>query len=106
MADAFDELDLMDWHRAALNNFEQAAKRKSKPPVHSDSELEEAMNLTFAKDRLKKAEKKKQREALRAQGLLGKNVNPDDLRVKYLVGMSKDELVFELEQFVIGDDEQ
>ncbi|KAK9424945.1 hypothetical protein SUNI508_13330 [Seiridium unicorne] len=106
MANAFDELDLMDWHRAALNNFEQAAQRKSRPPVHSDSELEEAMNITFQKDRLKKAEKKRQREALRAQGLLGKNVNPDDLRVKYQVGMSKDELVFELEQFVTGDDEQ
>ncbi|KAH6653704.1 hypothetical protein BKA67DRAFT_658048 [Truncatella angustata] len=99
MADAFDHLDLMNWHRATSNS-------KSRPPVHSDSELEEAMEIAFNKDRLKKAEKKRQREALRAQGLLGKNVKPDDLRVKYLVGMSKDELVFELEQFLIGEDEQ
>lgn len=106
MADAFDDLDLMDWHRAALNNFEQAAKRATKPPLHDDSELEEAMNIAFQKDRLRKAEKKKQREALRAQGLLGKKINPDDLRIKYPVGMSKDELVFELEQFVLGENEQ
>ncbi|KAF7540464.1 hypothetical protein G7054_g1368 [Neopestalotiopsis clavispora] len=104
MAEAFDDLDLMDWHRAALNNVEQAAKRASRPPEHSDSELEEAMNMAWKKDRLKKAEKKKQREALRAQGLLGKNVNPDDLRTKYQVGMSRDELVLELEQFVIGSE--
>lgn len=106
MADAFDDLDLVDWHRAALNNIEQAAMRASRAPQHSDSELEEAMNMAFKKDRLKKAEKKKQREALRAQGLLGRNVNPDDLRTKYQVGMSRDELVFELEQFLIGSDEQ
>lgn len=108
MADAFDDLDLMDWRRAALNNVEQVAQRFSKhsPPEHDDPDMQEAMQLTWKKDRLKKAEKKKQREALRAQGLLGKNINPDDLRVKYLVGMSKDELVEELEQFLLGHDEQ
>ncbi|KAI0121603.1 hypothetical protein BJ170DRAFT_127334 [Xylariales sp. AK1849] len=106
MADAFDDLDLMDWHRAALDNFNQAAKRASTVPHVSDSELEETMNMSFQKDRLKKAEKKKEREALRAQGLLGKNVNPDDIRLKYLGGMSKDDLAFELEQFLVGTDEQ
>ncbi|KAI1857408.1 uncharacterized protein JN550_013226 [Neoarthrinium moseri] len=105
MAEAFDDLDLMDWHRAALDTFNQAAKRAS-TFTHDDSDLEEAMNLSFQKDRLKKAEKKKQREALRAQGLLGKNVNPNDLRVKYPVGMSKDDMAFELEQFLVGTVEQ
>ncbi|KAI1411483.1 hypothetical protein F5Y13DRAFT_165056 [Hypoxylon sp. FL1857] len=102
MADAFDELDLMDWHRPSLNNF------KKGPPTFdiSDSELEEAMRSTWQKDRLKKAEKKKAREELRSQGLLGKNVNPDDLRVKYLGGMSLDDLANELEMFLLGSQEQ
>ncbi|KAI2464492.1 hypothetical protein F4781DRAFT_69097 [Annulohypoxylon bovei var. microspora] len=102
MADAFDELDLMDWHRPSLNNF------KKGPPTFdvSDSELEEAMKTTWQKDRLKKAEKKKAREELRSQGLLGKNINPDDLRVKYLGGMSLDDLANELEIFLLGSQEQ
>ncbi|KAK8044869.1 SQS1 protein [Apiospora rasikravindrae] len=102
MAEAFDELDLMDWHRPSLQNY----NKRSQVPYVSDSELEEAMNATFQKDRMKKAEKKKQREALRAQGLLGKNVNPEDPRIKYPGGMTKDDLVYELEQFILGDDEQ
>ncbi|XXH01156.1 hypothetical protein Hte_007509 [Hypoxylon texense] len=102
MAEAFDELDLMDWHRPSLNNF------KKGPPAFdvSDSELEEAMKSTWQKDRLKKAEKKKAREELRSQGLLGKNVKPDDLRIKYLGGMSLDDLANELETFLLGSQEQ
>ncbi|KAI1486481.1 hypothetical protein F5X96DRAFT_654901 [Biscogniauxia mediterranea] len=102
MADAFDELDLMDWHRPSLNNF----KRGPQSFDVSDSELEEAMNLTWKKDRLKKAEKKKAREELRSQGLLGKNVKPDDLRIKYQGGMSLDDLANEMEAFMLGSQEQ
>jgi hypothetical protein len=106
MANAFEDLDLMDWNRAALDTFNQAASRAKGPPHVSDSELDEAMQMSFQKDRLKKADKKKQREALRAMGLLGKNVDPDDLRVKYPAGMSPDDLEYELEQFLVGTDEQ
>lgn len=102
MAEAFDELDLMDWHRPSLNNF-----KKGIPAFDvSDSELEEAMKSTWQKDRLKKAEKKKAREELRSQGLLGKNAKPDDLRIKYLGGMSLDDLANELEAFLLGSQEQ
>ncbi|KAI0597182.1 hypothetical protein F4775DRAFT_593703 [Biscogniauxia sp. FL1348] len=102
MADAFDELDLMNWHRPSLNNF----KRGPQSFDVSDSDLEEAMNLTWKKDRLKKAEKKKAREELRSQGLLGKNVKPDDLRIKYQGGMSLDDLANEMEAFMLGSQEQ
>ncbi|KAI1370271.1 hypothetical protein F4677DRAFT_438816 [Hypoxylon crocopeplum] len=102
MADAFDELDLMDWHRPSLNNV-----KKGLPTFDvSDSELEEVMKSTWQKDRLKKAEKKKAREELRSMGLLGKNVNPDDLRIKYIGGMSLDDLANELEVFLLGSREQ
>ncbi|KAI1804590.1 hypothetical protein F4811DRAFT_519068 [Daldinia bambusicola] len=102
MADAFDELDLMDWHRPSLNNF-----KKGLPAFDiSDSELEEAMRLTHQRDRLKKAEKKRAREELRSQGLLGKNANPNDLRIKYLGGMSLDDLANELEVFLLSSKEQ
>ncbi|KAI0024104.1 hypothetical protein F4780DRAFT_727538 [Xylariomycetidae sp. FL0641] len=103
VADAFDDLDLMDWHRPSLNNF---AKKGAKSFNVSDSELEEALNMAWKKDRLKKADKKKAREELRSQGLLGKNVNPDDLRVKYRGGMSLDDLANEIESFLLGSQEQ
>lgn len=103
MADAFDDLDLvMDWHRPSLNNF----KKQPKSFDISDSELEEAMNRTFQKDRQKKAEQKRAREELRSQGLLGKNVNPDNLKVKYRGGMSLDDLANELEAFLLGSQQQ
>ncbi|KAI0012419.1 hypothetical protein F4779DRAFT_568624 [Xylariaceae sp. FL0662B] len=103
MADAFDDLDLlMDWHRPSLNNF-----KKGPPALDvSDSELEEAMNMAWRKDRLKKAEKKKAREALRSQGFLGKDTKPDDPRVKYHGGMSLDDLANELEVFLLGSQQQ
>ncbi|KAI0157028.1 hypothetical protein GGR52DRAFT_564936 [Hypoxylon sp. FL1284] len=102
MADAFDELDLMDWHRPSLNNV-----KRGLPAFNvSDSELEDVMRSTWQKDRLKKADKKKAREELRSQGLLGKNVNPDDLRTKYLGGMSLDDLANELEAFLLSSREQ
>ncbi|KAI1105383.1 hypothetical protein F4804DRAFT_304229 [Jackrogersella minutella] len=102
VADAFDDLDLIDWHRPSLNNF-----KKGMPDFDvSDSELEEAMKSAWQKDRHNKADKKKAREELRSQGLLGKNINPDDLRVKYLGGMSLDDLANELEIFLLGSQEQ
>ncbi|KAK7976400.1 hypothetical protein PG989_014863 [Apiospora arundinis] len=45
MAEAFDELDLMDWHRPALHNY----NKRTEIPYISDSDLEEAMNATFKK---------------------------------------------------------
>ncbi|GAP89812.1 putative g-patch domain-containing protein [Rosellinia necatrix] len=102
MAQAFDELDLMDIQKSRV-------QRSKKGPVFfglPDSELEDALNAAVQKDRLKKAAKKKAREELRSQGLLGKNVNPHDLRVKYQGGMSLDDLADEIEAFVLGDQEQ
>ncbi|KAI1332244.1 hypothetical protein F5Y16DRAFT_357272 [Xylariaceae sp. FL0255] len=102
MADAFDELDLMDLKQTRL----QASKKGPVSFDVSDSELEDALNLALKKDRLRKAEKKKAREELRSQGLLGKNINPDDLRVKYRGGMSLDDLANEMENFMLGTNEQ
>ncbi|KXJ90664.1 hypothetical protein Micbo1qcDRAFT_176425 [Microdochium bolleyi] len=106
MAEVFDDLDLMDWQRPSLNNFKPIGKRQQPVFDVSDSDLEEAMAIAWKKDRAKKAEKKKAREELRSQGLLGKNVNPDDLRVKYRGGMSIDDMEVEFETFLMGTHEQ
>jgi len=106
MADAFDELDLMDWHRPSLNNFKSVGKHKEPEFDVSDSDLEEAMAIAWKKDRMKKAEKKRAREELRSQGLLGKHANPEDLKIKYRGGMSIDDIEVEFEAFLMGSREQ
>lgn len=104
VADAFDEMDLMDWGR---HNPPRKPKSKRGQPTFdlSDSELEAHLQATFKKDRLRKKERKLEREELRAAGLLGKHGNPDDLRVKYPTGISIDQIKEEMRTFLQGDDE-
>ena len=104
VADAFDDLDLMDWGR---HNLSRKPKSKRGQPTFdiSDSELEETLQATWKADRLHKTEKKQQREELRAQGLLGKNVDPNDPRVKYQTGMTLDQIKEEMRTFLCGTDE-
>ncbi|KAI0153333.1 hypothetical protein GGR57DRAFT_503072 [Xylariaceae sp. FL1272] len=102
MAEAFDELELMDLQDAHMRR----PKKGHLSLDFSDSELEDALNVAVKKDRLKKADKKKAREELRVQGLLGKDVKPDDPRVKYRGGMSLDDVANEFEAFLLGTQEQ
>ena len=44
-------------------------------------------------------------ELLRSQGLLGRNVNPDDLRVKYQSHMTLDDMRTELVAFLVDSAE-
>ncbi|KAG8162638.1 hypothetical protein KVR01_007116 [Diaporthe batatas] len=104
VAEAFDDLDLMDWGR---HNPPRKPKGKRGQPTFdiSDSELEETLQATWKADRLRKKDKKQQREELRAQGLLGKNVDPNDPRVKYQSGMTLDQIKEEMRTFLCGADE-
>lgn len=104
VADAFDDLDLMDWGR---HNPPRKPKSKRGQPTFdiSDSELEETLQATWKADRLRKKDKKQQREELRAQGLLGKNVDPTDPRVKYQTGMTLDQIKEEMRIFLCSADE-
>jgi len=78
--------------------------RKGKVPFDlSDSELEASMGLAWDNDRRKKKEKKQEREALRAQGLLGKKTNKPDLKARFSEGMSIGAVKNEIKNFLIGD---
>ncbi|KAK3984042.1 hypothetical protein QBC44DRAFT_337726 [Cladorrhinum sp. PSN332] len=105
VADAFDDLDLADWAVPVPR------KRRSKQPPNfnvSDSEIEAKLKNAWSRDRERKKDRKMEREALRAQGLLGKNSasSPDDLRVKYPIGFKLDDFKTELALFLVGSDEQ
>ncbi|KAK3320094.1 hypothetical protein B0T19DRAFT_488282 [Cercophora scortea] len=102
VADAFNDLDLDDWN--SPNATKPKGKQSKRPPAFnvSDSELELALNTAWTRDRERKKNRKLEREELRVQGLLGKNVNPEDMRVKYRLGMKLDDIKAELVTFLLG----
>ncbi|KAF3352211.1 hypothetical protein VdG1_00692 [Verticillium dahliae VDG1] len=102
--DEYDDLDFMEWGDPITKRTRKP--KKGKLPVFnvSDSELEAVLLSTYNNDRLKKAERKKEREKLRAQGLLGKKGKPEDLRIKYPQGMGIEQIAQELESFLKNTD--
>ncbi|KAK4099963.1 hypothetical protein N658DRAFT_497948 [Parathielavia hyrcaniae] len=104
-AGAFDILDLADWSQLTG----QSRKRRSKQPPNfnvSDSEVESALKSAWQRDRERKKNRKLERETLRAEGMLGKHANPDDLRVRYPSGMKLDDMKAELTSFLLGSAER
>jgi hypothetical protein len=105
VADALDDLDLANWSQLTG----QSRKRRSKRPPNfnvSDSKIEAALQAAWQRDRERKKIRKLEREALRAGGLLGKNMDSNDLRVKYPSGMKLDDIKAELTSFLLGSVER
>jgi hypothetical protein len=105
VADAFDDLDLMDWQRPSLQN-QRKRGRRGEPPVFglSDSDMEQTLQAAWQKDRESKKSRKLRREELRAQGLLGKHANPDDPRLRYPTGMTLEDIKVEMRSFLEGSE--
>jgi hypothetical protein len=101
-----DQFDVMDWDRPSLHSRKGKGARNHINFNLSDSELEATLQASWKNDRLKKANRKRQREEMRALGMLGKNVNPDDLRVKYPDGMNMEQVADEMRTFMQSTDEQ
>ncbi|KAM7183225.1 hypothetical protein V8F33_013721 [Rhypophila sp. PSN 637] len=103
VADGLDGLDLTDWNQPNISR----ARRTKQPPTFnvSDSELEMALRTSWQTDRERKKKRKLERELLRSEGLLGKNIDPEDLRVKYQSHMVLDEVKVEFVSFLLGSAE-
>ena len=105
---AFDSDDLMNWNRPSLQSKKMKKGKAAKASIGfdvSDSELEQALRTAWKNDRMKKSQRKREREEQRALGLLGKNVDPDDPMVKYSMGMTLDEVTEELKRFLQNKDD-
>ncbi|KAK3375951.1 hypothetical protein B0T24DRAFT_648108 [Lasiosphaeria ovina] len=102
VAEAFVEMNLADWTQPGQRP--SRSRRSKQPPVFnvSDSELETALKTAWQNDRERKKNRKLERENLRANGLLRKNSNPDDLRIKYHSGMKLDDIKTELVSFLLS----
>ena len=104
-ADALDEdpylgFDVMDHDRPSLRRTSKGRRAPLRFDL-SDSELENAVQSAWSKDRAKKKIRKQERESLRAQGLLGKKNKPD-LKAKYDEGMSFVEIKDEIRGFLMS----
>ncbi|KAB8293129.1 hypothetical protein EYC80_007483 [Monilinia laxa] len=102
LADAYDGFDVMDFDRPSLKKKPKGRKGKLILDDISDSELEASMQSAWDNDRVKKKERKREREILRAKGLLtGKNGKPD-MKARYKEGMSIDDVREEIKEFLQG----
>ncbi|KAF7943291.1 hypothetical protein EAE96_011220 [Botrytis aclada] len=103
LADAYDGFDVMDFDRPSLKKKPKGRKGKLILDDISDSELEASMRSAWDNDRVKKKERKQEREILRARGLLtGKHGKPD-MKARYKEGMSIDDVKEEIKEFLKGN---
>ncbi|KAL8647466.1 MAG: hypothetical protein Q9226_006413 [Calogaya cf. arnoldii] len=85
-SDPYGDFDVMDHDRLSLRKKPKG--RRGAPTFDlSDVELEAYLQSAWEKDRTKKKIRKKEREELRVQGLLGKNGQPD-INTKYKEGIT------------------
>lgn len=101
LADSYDGFDIMDFDRPSLKKKPKGRKGKIAFDL-SDSELEASMQIAYGNDRLKKKERKQEREELRAQGLLGNKNGKPDLKQKFKEGMSIHDVRDQIKGFLTG----
>lgn len=105
LADAYDDFDPMDWERPSLSRGKKQKKGKGKVivPDLSDEELQDSLRSSWMKDREKKKTRNAEREALRAEGLLGGGKHgKKDLKAKYKNSVTIEELQMEIQEFLMG----
>lgn len=111
LADAYDDFDPMDWERPSLSRGKKQKKGKGKGKVAvpdlSDEELQDTLRSSWMKDREKKKTRNAEREALRAEGLLGGGRHGKrDLKAKYKDGIMIEELQTEIREFLMGENQR
>ncbi|KAH6637528.1 hypothetical protein C7974DRAFT_331861 [Boeremia exigua] len=101
--DPYNGFDIMDTERPSLKPKKKG--RRGQMPIEflDDSDLNEQMQNAWENDRQKKRLKKAEREELRQQGLLGRKGKAPDLKVKYKDGMTMEDVVEEIREFLVGD---
>ncbi|KAH8718038.1 Protein SQS1 [Beauveria bassiana] len=105
----YTDFDPMHWYRPSIqrNNGKAAKHKLDFRFADIDSEIECRLQAAWQSDRIRKAERKKEREQFRALNLIKKKAekgDTDDLRVKYPKGMSLDQVADELKRFLISLD--
>ncbi|PHH58537.1 hypothetical protein CDD81_5434 [Ophiocordyceps australis] len=66
-----------------------------------DADMERKLHMAWKKDCLRKKKRKQHREELRSIGALGQSKLAQDMRVKYPLGMSIEQIAYEMRRFLI-----
>ncbi|KAK3207294.1 hypothetical protein GRF29_103g455078 [Pseudopithomyces chartarum] len=102
--DPYAGFDIMDTERPSLRLKKKGRKGQMPPELlGDDSDLNEQLQSTWAADRAKKRLKKAEREELRKQGLLGRKGKAPDLSVKYKDGVSMEDIIEEIRDFMASE---
>jgi hypothetical protein len=102
LADAYDGFDVIDFERPSLKK--KSKGRKGKLPFDlSDSDLEATLQASYKNDWANKKVRKQQREALRAEGLLGSKNGKPNLKDKYREGMGFAAVRDEIRAFLLSN---
>lgn len=94
------DFDFMDWERPSVTGKKGKARRLLLGS-DIDSDLEERLQAAYSNDRQRKAQRKREREELRATGMLRKSSQPD-LQAKYRTGITASDVVDEIKTFLAG----
>ncbi|KAL8975567.1 MAG: hypothetical protein Q9197_000183 [Variospora fuerteventurae] len=94
----YGDFDIMDYDRPSLVRI-PTGRRNAVTFEVPEVGLEASLQLAWEKDRSKKKIQKREREELRAQGLLANN-GQVNLKLKYREGISIDEIKSELHEFM------
>ncbi|KAL4911662.1 hypothetical protein BDW62DRAFT_59924 [Aspergillus aurantiobrunneus] len=103
--DPYYGLDVMNFSRGSIRKNKK--NKKNKGHQHLDFEalgtdLGSELVSAWNNDRLKKKSKKREREKLRAQGLLGRRKIDPDLKTKYAEGIGIEDLKSEIRLFLLS----
>lgn len=101
-ADPYYGFDIMDFDRPSLQKKGKGKKPPALDLMFSDSDMETHLQEVWQSDRKKKKDKKKEREELRSQGLLGRSPGDPDLKAKYSKGMNVEEVMTEIRTFLLS----
>ncbi|OAR05744.1 hypothetical protein LLEC1_01729 [Akanthomyces lecanii] len=106
----YSDFDPMDWERPSLRHRQgKGAKQKLDLKFADiDSETERNLQAAWQNDRLRKAERRKERDQLHALKLIGGNSagksHGNDMHIKYPKGMSLEQVADELKTFITSFD--
>lgn len=101
-SDPYYGFDVMDFGRPSLRR-KKKGKHSTLDLALSDSDLEMELEKAWRNDREKKSSRKRQREYLRSNGLLGRGLDDPDLKSKYpSTSMSFDDLNDEICKFLLS----
>jgi hypothetical protein len=101
-----DEFDFMDWSQANMRPKKGRAYPSGVSFDHCDPDVEAQLQMAWNSSRLKKKERKRHREELRALGMLKKNAKgDDDMRSRYPLGMTVEQVGEEMRLFLLNEEE-